>query len=249
MNQEITKSVLISMKIKNFLFQLYNHAIEYRCCLCGSIITRPAGDYPLCGECVSSITLIPDNRRCEKCGKPLISEKEICTQCRESGHGFVSNYPLFSYLEMAKELIYQYKFNNIKPLAAFYAEKVHDIYKKKFDAIPIIPVPGSKISVKKRGWDQIDEIVKLLNKRYGIPVLRILKKDGRKQQKHFNQQERKEKIKNTILLNHGKGEEQIPETVLVLDDVYTTGATVNECAGILQKGGVQNVYTMTLTIG
>jgi ComF family protein len=137
-----------------------------------------------------------------------------------------------------------YKFSKNLALADFFAEKILEI----IDSNPvlkdayIVPVPPRPGKIKDSGWDQIDYLVKRLEKTgKGLNFRRCLKRRKSKVQKQLNRTERMENLKGRICL-YAKA----PETVLVIDDVVTTGSTMEECSAVLKDGGAEKVYGLCL---
>ena len=120
----------------------------------------------------------------------------------------------------------------------------------------IVPVPPRKGKIQKNGWDQIDELCTYLNYRYGYTVLNILERNTVQQQKKLNREKRLETIKSAYSLVQNKEfikqlnktEGKLPESVVLIDDVCTTGATVESCAEILKSAGISKVNVVTLFI-
>lgn len=237
------------------------------CRLCGRIMPCPGKSYPLCVLCEQDLERI-SGEGCAVCGRPLISETGSCTLCRKRQGNYVIRYnrPVFEYRDQVRELIGQYKFGNAHGLRGFFALKLRDAYREGFEGLPLVPVPSSEKSVKKRGWDHMDEISRFMETEFSIHVIRLLKKTGRYSQKELDYEDRVALIQGSIQLKDMRRRGPIaaqyapfprsealppadlPPTVVLLDDVFTTGATVNECARVLMAAGVRNVFSLTLAV-
>lgn len=112
------------------------------------------------------------------------------------------------------------------------------------EAAAIVPVPPRKGKIRKNGWDQIEELCSFLEKRYGLKVFRLLERNTSGQQKKLSRQQRLESIKTAYSLKPGIF--KLPQSVCLIDDVCTTGSTLESCAEILKKAGVQKVNAVTL---
>ena len=110
----------------------------------------------------------------------------------------------------------------------------------------MVPVPFRRIRKTQQGWDQIQLITVLLRKYWNIPVLNILRRRKSGPQKLLGYEERKLNIKGKIKLRYSA--KDLPEKILLLDDVFTTGATGSECAKVLLNAGVSEVDMLTLAI-
>ncbi len=99
---------------------------------------------------------------------------------------------------------------------------------------------------KKKGWDQVEHIVKILNKRYSIKSENVLCKTGTIDQKKLNMVERRKNIKGKISISRNSC--IFKTEYLLIDDVFTTGATADECSRLLLSGGAENVSILTIAI-
>ena len=156
---------------------------------------------------------------------------------------------IFRYEEKIRNLILQYKFNDKAYLYKTFCEfivankKVFDFI-KKYDII--ISVPIHKKRMKTRGYNQSELIAKELAKRTKLIFLKdiLVKKINNKAQSTLNKKEREENVKNVYkLLNSGKIKNK---DVLIFDDIYTTGATMNSCIKELENVGVKKIGILTL---
>mgnify|MGYP005756571623 CR=1 FL=1 len=156
---------------------------------------------------------------------------------------------IFRYEEKIRNLILQYKFNDKAYLYKTFCEfivknkKVFDFI-KKYDII--IPVPIHKKRLKTRGYNQSELIAKELTKRTKLIFLKdvLVKKINNNAQSTLNKKEREENAKNVYkLINSEKIKNK---DVLIFDDIYTTGATINSCIKELENVGVKNIGILTL---
>ncbi len=218
-----------------------------RCLLCAAALSSGyRNDFPVCSSCVDTLADDIHPNRCGICSIPITSEKGICMRCRTGSYTFTSNYSLFTYRGRIKELIFQYKFRYTKSLAVLFAEMLYLYYLKDNRPKIIIPVPSSRASVRRRGWDHVGEIAKILAKRYNQPVKNCLKRKGSGSQKELGFEGRLTNLEGKII--HGKGCSGIESSVLLLDDVFTTGATIEQCAKVLASAGYGDIKALTLAI-
>ncbi len=175
----------------------------------------------------------------------------LCCSCRDRNYYFDKNYSIYQYHNI-KEVIAAYKFDNRKSLRYFFAEIIAAVYFNKYNGFLLVPVPCSPSSKKKRAWDQIEEISKLLKKKYRIPVYNILERKNSKSQKVLNYHERVKNLKNKIFYKQkiikSLIEFNMLGKVVLLDDVFTSGATISECSSILKRAGFKEVYSLTIAI-
>ena len=176
----------------------------------------------------------------------LISEAETCTRCRDRSFSFDSNFSLFAYDEAMKKLIGVFKGNNVKALGRFFAEKIAPVVINRYRGFVVSPVPFRKKRKRHRGWDQIEVICRNLQQLGSIEVSYLLKRRGSKAQKSLNYLERMENLRGKIYLRGGM--RSVPGKVILLDDVFTTGATADACALALRSIGVAEIRLITLAI-
>ncbi|MCL2265815.1 MAG: ComF family protein [Treponema sp.] len=223
---------------KNFLF-------PSECAVCGgSLLGIEEIKYSLCDECTASIKQIPGSKCCI-CGKPLISEIHTCLSCRNSeGRSYDRLWVLFPYAGKYRKLLAKYKFSKNLSLADFFAKEIINVLEDdvKLKEAIIVPVPPRKGKIKSSGWDQIDYLLKRLKKlSKGLIIRRCLMRKKSKVQKELNRAERLSNLKGKIYLR-----EPPPKTVLIIDDVITTGSTMEVCAEVLKQGGAEKVYGLTI---
>jgi predicted amidophosphoribosyltransferase len=109
--------------------------------------------------------------------------------------------------------------------------------------VPIVPVPPRSGKMREKGWDQIEDLVKILSRIYNIPVIRCLTRTGGLQQKKLGRVERLRNIRGNISVIPGI---TIPERAIILDDLVTTGSTLDSCAEALKNAGCGKVYGLAL---
>jgi ComF family protein len=218
----------------------------FRCSICGDLILEKT-DIPLCTLCSTALDPIGD-RVCEKCGRPLISEDVVCMYCRSRTYLFTRNRSIYEYQEPVSTLIGRYKFQGKKALALFFASQLAAMLRKHTPPDIIIPVPGNPKSRRNRGWDQVDEIARILEKKYAFSVKRILIRKASQQQKTLNYASRSENLREKIRLKTGVFSGSSNENIVLLDDIFTTGATVNECTRTLIESGYAAVSVITIAI-
>ena len=217
-----------------------------RCLLCGSSLLVAAEPSmavlpfsPVCPTCLESLQPLK-GRRCRCCSAPLVSAHGVCVRCRQRNYQFTANTSLFAYRESVKELLYQYKFKQRRRVALVIAELMASTYREKFPGLPVVPVPGRKAG------DHIESICRIMERRYAVPVHRLLSRRGDVPQKSLDYARRCRNIRGSIAYT---GPRPAPEkTVLLLDDVFTSGATASECARVLRARGIKSVQVLTFAL-
>ncbi len=215
------------------------------CLLCGTPLEyRSAPSYPICPACVAGLHGISPPT-CGVCGLPLVSETDVCTRCRERDYSFTSNIAAFTYRGAAKELLYQYKFAGHRRVAAFLAEVLAGLCR---DSLPreviLVPAPPRRGYRRRRGWEHVQEIVRILEKRHSMAVCRCLIRSGPLQQKELDFQSRWKNLAGSMVVHRRPPHRDL----VVVDDVFTTGATLHECARVLLQAGAPRVHGLTVAI-
>lgn len=239
--------------VKLALFAFCNCVFSNETCSCCGKRVYING---LCKNCKKEfLDFVPAGAgRCSVCGKVLVSEEEKCTLCRNEAiiQSADSVFPLHGYRLWNKKLVFDWKIAGKRSLSADFAEGVDKAIMGMFGSnnIPIVPVPPRKGKIRKNGWDQIDELCFILNKRYGYRIIPLLERVSAIQQKKLDREERVlAKGKNYRIgrnFNKLTGKKGIPEEVVLLDDVITTGITVESCALVLKEAGIRKVHIVSL---
>jgi ComF family protein len=212
------------------------------CVLCAGPV-EPQVPWPLCSTCAASLS-IEGGRRCDICGKPIISELARCMRCRNTEVSFDAAYPLYSYTGMARRLLIAYKARKRRSLAGFLAMRLASEIPVRFPDHTIVPVPPRPGKLRKEGWDQVELLASILEQRWSLPVNRILvRKKGGDEQKTLDKEGRRTNVAGRYALLPGKNSpvNSVPVKVLLLDDIMTTGATLSECAAVLKAYGSTHV--------
>ena len=202
--------------------------------------------YPnVCGVCEK----INNNYICNKCNMKIKQYKKSNIDNIDSNKRFNTHAYIFIYDGIIRKKIIKYKFLNAPYLYYFFSSVILDDLKlieyiKQFDII--IPVPIHKKRRKKRGYNQSELIAKELSKKLNIQLhMNVLYKYiNNLPQSSLNQEERKHNIKDAYIL---KNKELIKnKNILIFDDIYTTGNTVNECSKLLKNAQVNNIGVLTI---
>ena len=220
-----------------------------RCPVCDHTLEVIEDIHPWCKPTI----LYVKSPYCMICGKPLTNEQEHeekCDDCKKRTHYFVANRALMLYRPMA-ESFYRFKYAGRKEYAEFYGKEmarrmVRLIKSWKPDAI--IPVPIHRKRRLQRGYNQAEEIAKVLGRELNLPVeTRILKRvKNTIPQKLLGDLERQNNLKKAF--NIGVSSVKLKQVILV-DDIFTTGSTLDACALTLRQAGVQKVYCVCAAIG
>jgi ComF family protein len=216
-----------------------------RCSLCGDLLTFDREwVYPLCRLCVSKLET-RTGYLCTVCSTSLVSEHLVCTRCRERDYSFESNYSLFFYDGAMRELIHQFKSRNSKFLASFFSDRMAQVISESYQDFAVVPVPFRASQKRSRGWDQIEAICDILRRAHGVEVIRLLRRKRSAAQKTLDYSGRLANLQGSIAV---KPKKAVPRKVLLIDDVFTTGATADACASALREAGAAEVRALTIAL-
>jgi len=203
---------------------------------------------PSCGICGK----INKNWLCINCEKRIkILEKNILIKTNKN---FDKLFYIFDYDKIIRKLILRYKFSNKPYLSSFFAqiisknEKICSIF-NFYDII--IPVPMNIKKKRKRGYNQTELIIKKIVEIHGsterIPVLEtnmLLKTKETKTQSILKEKERRDNVKDAFIVNNNAKIKN--KKIILFDDIYTTGATVNECSRVLKQAGASEILVLVI---
>lgn len=246
----------IFYRAKDFLRLVLNYAYGGgNCLVCGKETVLGQ----VCKECRENYlfklcTPREGESRCSVCGKLLLSESGTCMSCRKENiiESCDRVFSIVPYRLWGKTLMFHWKMLEKRGLSPLMAEMCHKAMDSRFEkGVAIVPVPPRPGKIRKKGWDQIDEISRFLEFRYGHKVLRLLRRVDSVQQKKLDRKHRLEDSGERYVLSK-KGlklkRENLPKRVIILDDVMTTGITVESCAKLLKSLGIEKVYALTVFI-
>lgn len=220
-------------------------AFPARCALCGSIVSREGErQIPLCQGCEESLEKI-EGERCAICGRPLLSERGTCYQCRTTDRAWEELYPIFRYEGNAARLILSYKREKRVSLVPFWAGMIHALLAERWPGYTLVPVPPRPEKLARREWDQVEGIARRLES-MGTAVARVLERAGGVQQKKLDRAGRQENARGLYACRPGAAPGAVPGMALILDDICTTGATLDACARALAEGGAAHVRAVVL---
>lgn len=216
------------------------------CPFCGRVSAQR-----VCGACRKKLAYVGEPR-CMRCGKPLRqAEREYCRDCERRPHAYDRGYALWVHQGGVKHAIYQFKYHNRRIYSRFFAAELQNRYGeaiRRWEISTIIPVPLSRKRRRQRGFNQAELLASELGKRMGIPVdaVHLIRVRDTSPQKKMDARERRANLDRAFAW---KGEAPVRGNVLLIDDIYTTGNTIDSAARVLKQAGAAKVYFLTVSIG
>lgn len=220
------------------------------CPVCGEIV-MPVGEL-ICPGCKEKVSYIK-GPTCMKCGKSVESERtEYCFDCRQLPKNYKRNLALVNYTPVISSSLSKVKYHNCRQNLDFFCEEILYSYGKiiqSWRAQALIPVPIHPSRRRKRGFNQTEEMGKRLEERLKIPMdCNILFRYKKTMpQKELSDRQRLKNLEQAFTASLDAGRKY--QTVILLDDIYTTGSTAEACTKALKRAGVKNVYMLTIAIG
>lgn len=234
----------IFQKLKNGFKEFENALMpEYSCLCCG----RECRDTNLlvCENCKN--ILIPiTGHVCEKCGNPIPKSCTICDECKNKELFFDKARASYIFDDYSKKLVYDLKYFNKKFASSHITQKLIEPLLSFDSPNLLIPVPLHQNRLKERGYNQSELIANSLSELTSLPIntTALTRKIETETQTGKSKKERQENVVGAFAVV-SKAEIKNKNIVLI-DDVFTTGATTNECARVLKKAGANKVYVLTV---
>lgn len=219
-----------------------------RCPVCDRPV-KPAGAL-ICRSCEGALALVREPV-CMKCGKELSDPgREYCADCAGKAHVYDRGVSLYRYGSI-RQTVYRLKYAGRREYAAYLGREMAGhlgplLLAWRPDAL--IPVPLHPARQRRRGYNQALLLAREVGKRLDIPVLDrwLLRVRNTRPQKLLDGKQRQNNLKNAFKI----GQDDVKLNVIVIiDDIYTTGSTVDEIAAVCRRHGVRKVYFAALSIG
>lgn len=236
--------------VKNAGEKLFSLLYPDICPFCGKVLKKE--EYgAVCKSCASKLPYISEPC-CKKCGKPLRKDtEEYCFDCSRHRHIYDRGFAIWEHSPLVAKAIYQYKYHNRRIYSRFFAREMLMSYEsiiRKWKIQLIVPIPISKKRRRKRGYNQAGLLAREISKYMGIPYAEtsLVRVRDTTPQKTLSVKERKKNLRNAFAW---RADRRPPKNVLVIDDIYTTGNTIDAASLVLKRAGAENVYFLTISIG
>ncbi len=224
-----------------------------RCALCDTLLK--SGEKYLCANCRHRMPVPIEEPYCKHCGKPLLGPgayaRVYCQDCGRFPFAYEEGRGLFLYQGELKQSVLRFKSGGRKEYGGFLGKLMcvyGAAYIQRIRPEVLIPVPIHVSRRCRRGYNQAELLAAFLGDTFHIPVRTDLvqRKKSTKAQKELNRKDRRANLSHAFTIT---GEAGRYNRVMIIDDIYTTGSTIQAMAENLKAKGVKEVYFLTLCIG
>ncbi len=232
------------------MYSLAQFVFPKKCTLCETILENDLQG-SLCPKCYPFLLKY---KVCSSCGRPYALDDDHCAYCKRERTELPPIRALFIYDGAARRSVLRWKYKGIrkyaKDYAALFVEDIGWFVDKTIDAL--IPVPLAPWRLRKRGFNQAKDLCKELSKQTAIPVKDLLvRTKNTKPQSECDRQERLKQLHGSMIV---KSKEDILclKNIVLVDDIYTTGGTMQECIKTLtaqKNSNIVNIYILIVCIG
>lgn len=218
-----------------------------RCMVCHK--PAPFGEY-ICPECEASLPVI-ESGRCRKCGKPVEDFEKICPDCQKTEHIYERGIGIYRYEGVMKEAISYMKYRGRREYGetmGVYAARSARTELLTWHPDVIIPVPIHPKKLEERGFNQAEVIAEGVSYESGIPLAAkgLIRKDSTAAMKNLTVRERSANLARAFKVGEDLSGYR---SALIVDDIYTTGATIDGAATVLSGAGLSQIYFLSVCIG
>lgn len=260
MDGNVSSRINVGTKVANLLFPMSIYCIS-----CGSIIDE-SRVYGLCDSCFGKFGW-NTGKTCKRCGKALdvlkeksrleINEQEseifTCENCKNRMNFFDKGYACTSYGLYERMLVSDLKEKRKTYLARVTAEIMYDrLRQENIDFDFIVPVPASKYNMSRRGFNQAELLARYMGQLIEKPVFDVLYRNRETgKMKEMNAIDRAMNVRDAFSMKADvlSQRDVSGKSTLLVDDVLTTGNTINNCAKALKLAGIGKVYTIVFAAG
>ncbi len=219
------------------------------CRICGDPLVD-FGSVPVCPQCLDAAIPFQAECCCERCGTPFLSEASldesgICRMCRSGRRGFDACFAYGDYSAELRQVIQVFKYEGVASLAGPLAALMLRGLPRHIAFDAIAPVPMHWWKRYRRGFNQADLLARAVSRATGLPRLYPLRRARIAAiQAGLGSAERRRNAMASFALN--PGQPLHGQRILLVDDVFTTGATATACARLLKKAGASYVAVLTI---
>jgi ComF family protein len=220
------------------------------CAGCGE--KQPAGRW-ICGPCEAGVQRLAEPK-CPVCSRPCDGALDafVCPSCRGGELHFDFAVSVMRSQGLVRDLIHRFKYGREftlrRVLGDWLAEAFADERLAATADARLVSVPLHPVRQRERRFNQSEALAEWVSRRVGIPHVRpLVRRRHTITQTHFDRKQRMRNLRAAFALRHNAAVKD--QTFLLVDDVLTTGSTLDECARVLLEGGARSVRAITVARG
>ena len=244
----MSEKVKLKSKLQKFTNYISNLIFprDIKCIFCGEELNNKASN-STCEICYPILPFI--KKSCPKCGGLITEENTgVCVDCKINNYNFTMAMSVFEYIDQPLNVIQKLKYNGkkylAKPLGYYLAQRLAT-ENINIDYITFVPIHETKLKLRK--FNQAELLAKEVGSLLNITCLPLcIKKINTKSQTELSFKERKANVKDSFEFKKEYKSTIKGKNILIIDDVFTTGATCNEVSSVILKAGASNCYVLTL---
>lgn len=222
-------------------------------CICCENLINDSRPYSLCDDCLKNLRWAVEET-CASCGK-LLQEgygDDLCTDCTSHPHSFRKGFTCVAYGGKVKDMLLRFKHGE----RAYYGKKLAQVMADRI--VPeglavdlILPVPMYRKKQQKRGYNQAEIMAVQLGKLLEVPCRpkSLIRSRDTAPMKGLGPEERRANMENAFTVPSKWGTMICGKRILLVDDIYTTGSTVDACSEVLLAAGAAQVFVLTFAAG
>ena len=224
------------------------------CRLCSASLNK-LSRLPVCDDCLSALVPI-QGAQCGICGERLMTAfgDGICPACRMEQPPFVRALAYGSYDSGLRELIHLLKYEHVRPAVGVLGRMLSEVIRElaaEFNTALVVPVPLHGSKLRQRGFNQAEEIARVALKqlktsRLELTTALIQRRRATETQTGLTRAQRLENIRGAFCVKETEKSKLAGRDIVLVDDVFTTGTTVSECARVLRRAGAARVFVATV---
>lgn len=220
-----------------------------KCILCGEELNKNS-KYSICEDCLSSLPFIINS--CPRCSTPITDNNQgVCQNCKINNYHFRRAFAVLEYNETMSRFIHKLKYGgakySIEPIANLLINKLATLT-ENFDYITYIPMFKKK--EKSRGYNQSKILAEYVSEKSNIEIVPFCYKQiDNLNQASLDYKARKENVKDVYSFDKQYKEIIQGKTILIIDDIMTTGSTIDEISKVLINAGAKECYALVLCHG
>lgn len=242
------RKINLRQKLSSFVDRISKilYPNNIKCLICGDDLPQKQ-DIEFCAKCEEKLEYIDNEKCCLRCGAKLIAEEKYCLNCQNNQFDFDMSRAVFVYDGAIKTIIYNLKYGN-KP---YISNTISYCMARKLKSLNwkvdmVVPVPSSKETLKERGFNQAELIARKLSEIIHVDFENEILQKIKHTEKQANLSgiERRTNLEGAFLVDNKYKAFLKGKTILLIDDVITSGSTISFCAKELKKNGAKAVLVL-----